>query len=150
MVLAPLINMWSIALNARVKPAFRKFFCLLAKICLYWRGAKRRAGHNESDALVGRKAAAASAARIRPIICVGETLSERESGATVAVVRRQLRAAISKLSLAQLTQVVVAYEPAWAIGTGRTATPEMAQEVHAETLYSLALYARLRFRQLVA
>ena len=72
---------------------------------------------------------AALASRVTPIVCVGETLAERDAGATGAVVERQLGAAVDALG-AGLARVVVAYEPVWAIGTGRTATPEQAQEVH--------------------
>jgi triosephosphate isomerase len=91
--------------------------------------SERRAMHGESDALVARKAAAALAAGLKPIVCVGETLAERDAGQTETVVLRQLEAVASGLGL-KLAQVVVAYEPVWAIGTGRTATPEQAQTVH--------------------
>jgi triosephosphate isomerase len=99
--------------------------------------SERRQGHGESDALVGRKAAAALAAGITPIACVGETLAEREGGDTEAVVLRQLDAVLAALGDGA-RRAVYAYEPVWAIGTGRTATPEMAQAVHAQ------LRARLR------
>jgi triosephosphate isomerase len=78
---------------------------------------------------VGAKANAALAARVTPIVCVGETLAERDAGATGAVVERQLDAVVDALG-AGLPRIVVAYEPVWAIGTGRTATPAQAQEVH--------------------
>jgi triosephosphate isomerase len=91
--------------------------------------SERRAMHGESDALVARKAAAALAAGLKPIVCVGETLAERDAGQTETVVLRQLEAVASGLG-PKLAQVVVAYEPVWAIGTGRTATPEQAQTVH--------------------
>ena len=91
--------------------------------------SERRALHGESDELVGRKAAAALAAGLKPIVCVGETLAQREAGETEAVVLRQLDAVTTRLR-AGIAKTVVAYEPVWAIGTGRTAKPEQAQEVH--------------------
>jgi triosephosphate isomerase len=92
--------------------------------------SERRAMHAESDALVAAKAQAALAAKLVPIVCVGETLEQRESGATAAVVKRQMSAVIHELAHC-ISEIVVAYEPVWAIGTGRTATPEQAQQVHA-------------------
>jgi triosephosphate isomerase (TIM) len=92
--------------------------------------SERRQLHGESDALVAAKAVAALAAGLIPIVCVGETLAERDAGSTAAVVERQIDAAIGALR-DSFARVVVAYEPVWAIGTGRTATPEQAQEVHA-------------------
>src|SRR6202790_3041934 len=91
--------------------------------------SERRALHGETDALVAAKSAAALAAGLTPIVCVGETLAEREAGATEAIVTRQLGAVISRLG-ARVAETVVAYEPVWAIGTGRTATPEQAQAMH--------------------
>ena len=93
--------------------------------------SERRAYHAESDSTVASKTAAALAEGITPIVCVGETLVEREAGNTEEVVFRQLDAVIEKLSPGNISSIVVAYEPVWAIGTGRTATPEMAQQVHA-------------------
>jgi triosephosphate isomerase len=92
--------------------------------------SERRAYHGESDQLVADKARAALAHGITPIVCVGETLAQREAGETAAVVKRQLSAVIHTLGHC-VSEMVVAYEPVWAIGTGRTATPEQAQEVHA-------------------
>jgi triosephosphate isomerase len=94
--------------------------------------SERRAYHGESSELVAQKALAALNAGLIPIVCVGETLAEREAGQTVTVVGSQLAAVLALLDDAQLQKIVVAYEPVWAIGTGRTATPEMAQEVHAQ------------------
>jgi triosephosphate isomerase (TIM) len=87
-------------------------------------------GHAESDALVAQKAQAALAKGVTPIVCVGETLAEREAGQTETVVKRQLSAVIHTLAHCA-AEMVVAYEPVWAIGTDRTATPEQAQAVHA-------------------
>jgi len=92
--------------------------------------SERRQYHAESDALVAAKAGAALACGLTPIVCVGETLAERDAGRTEAVVTSQLAAVIAALA-ARASQMVVAYEPVWAIGTGRTATPEQAQSVHA-------------------
>jgi triosephosphate isomerase len=91
--------------------------------------SERRALHHESDALVAAKAQAALARGVTPIVCVGETLAQREAGETEAVVKRQLSAVIHQLAHCA-SEMVVAYEPVWAIGTGRTATPEQAQAVH--------------------
>lgn len=93
--------------------------------------SERRAYHGESDQLVAKKYAAARAAGLIPILCIGETLEEREQGITEEVVARQLNAVIELEGIAALADGVVAYEPVWAIGTGKTATPEQAQDVHA-------------------
>ena len=92
--------------------------------------SERRQYHAETDALVAEKARAALAAGITPIVCVGETLAEREAGRTEEVVKRQLAAVIHANGHC-ISEVVVAYEPVWAIGTGKTASPEEAQAVHA-------------------
>ena len=92
--------------------------------------SERRQYHGATDVVVAEKAQRALASGITPIICVGETLQEREAGQTEAVVKRQL-AAVIHLNGHCISEVVVAYEPVWAIGTGRTATPEQAQAVHA-------------------
>jgi triosephosphate isomerase (TIM) len=93
--------------------------------------SERRQLHGESDAAVAAKAAAAVGAGLRPIVCVGETLAEREAGQTQQVVQRQLAAVLDRIGAPTLTGGALAYEPVWAIGTGRTATPNQAQEVHA-------------------
>jgi triosephosphate isomerase len=93
--------------------------------------SERRAYHGESDELVAKKALAAMGEGMTPIVCVGETLEQREAGQTFDVVGAQLAAVLDVLDAGAASKIVVAYEPVWAIGTGRTATPEMAQEVHA-------------------
>jgi len=92
--------------------------------------SERRAYHGESDQLVADKAKMALKHHLTPVVCVGETLAEREAGQTDAVVKRQMSAVIHTLGHC-ISQIVVAYEPVWAIGTGKTATPEQAQQVHA-------------------
>jgi len=93
--------------------------------------SERRSVFGETDDLVAQKFAVAIKHRLAPILCVGETLAERESGATEAVVARQLDAVIRRCGAAALGQGVLAYEPVWAIGTGKAATPQQAQAVHA-------------------
>jgi triosephosphate isomerase len=93
--------------------------------------SERRALFGESDAFVAKKAAALLEHGIRPIVCVGETLEQREQGRTSAVVSAQLEGSLASIPKEAAEEVVVAYEPVWAIGTGKTATPELAQEVHA-------------------
>ena len=93
--------------------------------------SERRSLYGESDVLVARKFMAAQKAGLTPILCVGETLAEREAGSTPAVVTRQLKAVLDAAGIAAFAQAVVAYEPVWAIGTGRTAKSDQAQEVHA-------------------
>jgi len=93
--------------------------------------SERRALYGEDDATVARKFAAAQAAGLIPILCVGETLEQRESGATEAVLERQLGAVLGASGIGAFAAAVIAYEPVWAIGTGRTATPEQAQAAHA-------------------
>ncbi|GAB3409070.1 triose-phosphate isomerase [Massilia agilis] len=94
--------------------------------------SERRAYHGEGNELVARKAKAALDAGLTPIVCVGETLAQREANQTAAVVGEQLGTVLETLSPEEVTKIVVAYEPVWAIGTGKTATPAMAQEVHAQ------------------
>ena len=91
--------------------------------------SERRAIHHEDDALVNRKIKAALAHELTPIFCVGEELAIRESGAHVSHVIRQVRAGLEGFHKPELKKIVIAYEPVWAIGTGKTATPEDAQEV---------------------
>ena len=91
--------------------------------------SERRQYHQESDAVVATKAQRALAAGITPIVCVGETLAEREAGDTEAVIKRQL-AAVVHVNGHCISEIVLAYEPVWAIGTGKTASPEQAQAVH--------------------
>ena len=93
--------------------------------------SERRALFGESDAFIARKVAALFAAGLRPILCVGETLDEREAGRTFAVLEAQLSGSLAELPAERAAELVIAYEPVWAIGTGRTATPETAQEAHA-------------------
>jgi triosephosphate isomerase len=93
--------------------------------------SERRSYYGDTDSIVAAKFEAAQKAGLIPILCVGETLDEREKNVTADVVTRQLDAVISRCGIAALARSVVAYEPVWAIGTGRTATPEQAQEVHA-------------------
>ncbi|HLA76394.1 MAG TPA: triose-phosphate isomerase [Vicinamibacteria bacterium] len=93
--------------------------------------SERRQLFAETDEAVAKKAKAALAHSLTPIVCVGETLAERESARTMEVVERQVERALRELSADQVAALVIAYEPVWAIGTGRNATPEQAQEVHA-------------------
>ncbi len=93
--------------------------------------SERRTLYGEDDQRVATKFAVARAAGIKPILCVGETLEEREQGITEAVIARQLDAVIATQGASALAAGVIAYEPVWAIGTGKTATPEQAQQVHA-------------------
>ncbi len=93
--------------------------------------SERRMYQKESNELIAKKALAALAASIKPIICVGELLAEREAGQTEHIVSHQLRGSLEGISKAQMEEVIIAYEPVWAIGTGKTATAEQAQEVHA-------------------
>jgi triosephosphate isomerase len=93
--------------------------------------SERRAFYGETDGIVTGKFKAARAAGLEPILCVGETLQERQAGATDDVVRRQLTAVLDEVPIEEFTAAVVAYEPVWAIGTGHTASPDQAQTVHA-------------------
>ncbi|NIB44294.1 triose-phosphate isomerase [Pseudomaricurvus alkylphenolicus] len=92
--------------------------------------SERREYHSETNELVAEKFAAAQQAGLVPILCVGETLEQRNASETLDVIAEQLKAVIDRAGLQAMTDAVVAYEPVWAIGTGLTATPEQAQEVH--------------------
>jgi len=105
--------------------------------------SERRHIFGEQDALINAKVKAALAAGLDPILCVGETLSERDGNQTLGVVERQTREGLQGVAADALPRVTLAYEPVWAIGTGRNATPAQAQEVHAEIRKVLAaLYGR--------
>lgn len=93
--------------------------------------SERRQVYGESDALVARKFVAAQSQALVPVLCVGETLEEREGGRTDEVVARQIEAVLAVSGIAAFGRAVVAYEPVWAIGTGRNASPQQAQDVHA-------------------
>jgi triosephosphate isomerase len=107
-------------------PMLRDFACTYVIVG----HSERRSYYGEDDGLVAEKFAAAQSHGLTPILCVGETLTERESNQTEQVVARQLDAVLGKASIAAFKNAVVAYEPVWAIGTGKTATPEQAQAVH--------------------
>jgi triosephosphate isomerase (TIM) len=100
--------------------------------------SERRHVFGETDAQTTRKMALTTQARLTPMLCVGETLAEREAGRTAEVVERQLTAGMADLDNAQVGAIMLAYEPVWAIGTGRTATPEDASEIHAVLRRALA------------
>jgi len=102
--------------------------------------SERRQYQRESNELIARKALAAHAATLKPILCIGETLAEREANQTEAVLEAQLRGSLAGLNKAQMEETILAYEPVWAIGTGITATTEQAQSTHAfvrQTLVAL-------------
>lgn len=105
----------------------KEFGCTLALVG----HSERRQLYGESNALVARRFAAALATGLTPVLCVGETLEQREAGETEIVVADQLQAVFTELGDGAFRKAVIAYEPVWAIGTGRTATPQQAQEVHA-------------------
>lgn len=115
------------AYTGEIAPAMLKEFGVRYAIVGH---SERRQYHYESDEVVAAKAQQALSAGITPIVCVGETLAEREAGKTEEVVKRQLAAVIHTNGHC-ISELVVAYEPVWAIGTGKTATPEQAQQVHA-------------------
>jgi triosephosphate isomerase len=92
--------------------------------------SERRQHQKESDELIAKKALAAHAAALKPIVCVGETLIEREANQTEKVLETQTRGSLAGLTKEQMVETIVAYEPVWAIGTGKTATPQQAQDAH--------------------
>ena len=100
--------------------------------------SERRQYFGETDETVNKRTAAAVAAGLVAVVCVGETLEEREGNKTAAVIDRQVRKAFEGISAADMAKIVIAYEPVWAIGTGKTATDEQAQEVHAQIRALLA------------
>jgi triosephosphate isomerase len=100
--------------------------------------SERRQFFGETDETVDKKVRAALAIGLKAIVCVGETLAERDAGRASEVVRRQVSGGIGQLTSSDLSRIIVAYEPVWAIGTGRTATPEIAAEMHAEIRKILA------------
>jgi triosephosphate isomerase len=114
--------------------------------------SERRQYFAETDVTVNRKMRAALQAQLDPILCIGETLEQRESNATLGVLEQQVRQGLAEISADGMSRVVMAYEPVWAIGTGRTATPTQAQEVHAfirgllGELYGKALAEEVRIQ----
>ena len=92
--------------------------------------SERRQYFGETNETVNKRLKAALKASLTPIVCIGETLEEREAGKTLAVIEQQVREGLNDLSSEEMNKVVIAYEPVWAIGTGKTATPDQAQEVH--------------------
>lgn len=100
--------------------------------------SERREYFGETDAIVNKKTLAALAANLKPIVCIGETLEEREASKVDEVIKTQLEGALVGVTADAADQLVIAYEPVWAIGTGKTATPEMAEAVHAQIRCLLA------------
>jgi len=93
--------------------------------------SERRQYQKESDAIIAKKAAAAHAGSLKPVVCVGETLAEREGGQMEKVLETQVRGSLGGLTKEQMTETIIAYEPVWAIGTRKTATTQQAQDAHA-------------------
>ena len=102
--------------------------------------SERRHGHGESDAVVAEKFCAAQAAGLTPVLCLGETLAERDADQTEQVLARQFDAVLNRAGVAAFDNAVLAYEPVWAIGTGRTASPEQAEEAHRFLRSRMALH----------
>jgi len=102
--------------------------------------SERRQYQHEGDSLIAKKVMAAHSAALKPIVCVGETLAEREAGQTEKVLDTQIRGSLAGLAAEQMLETIIAYEPVWAIGTGKTATTQQAQEAHA---YIRELLAKL-------
>jgi triosephosphate isomerase len=111
--------------------------------------SERRQFQKESDALIAKKALAAHAASLKPIVCVGETLAEREGNLTEKVLETQVRGSLAGLTKEEIVETVIAYEPVWAIGTGHNATHAQAQEVHAFIRGRLAKVWNEEFAQAV-
>jgi len=116
------------AFTGEISPAMLKDVGCTYVLCGH---SERRHVIHESDELVGKKVTAAIGGGVLPILCVGELLEERDAGQTEQVVARHLRTGLAGLGVEKVSAVTIAYEPVWAIGTGRTATPQQAQEVHA-------------------
>jgi triosephosphate isomerase len=116
------------AFTGEISPAMLKDVGCTHVLCGH---SERRHVLGESDELVGKKVTAAISGGLLPILCVGELLDERDAGRTEAVVARHMKTGLAGLSREKMSAVTIAYEPVWAIGTGRTATPQQAQEVHA-------------------
>lgn len=116
------------AFTGEISPAMLKDVGCTYVLCGH---SERRHVLGETNELVGKKVTAAIAGGLLPILCVGELLAERDAGQTEAVVQRQVQTGLAGLSAEKASAVTIAYEPVWAIGTGRTATPEQAQEAHA-------------------
>jgi triosephosphate isomerase len=100
--------------------------------------SERRQYQHETDALIAKKAAAVHAANLKPIVCIGETLAEREGNLTEKVLETQVRGSLAGLTREQMVETIIAYEPVWAIGTGKTATTQQAQDAHAFIRKTLA------------
>ncbi|MEE2642847.1 MAG: triose-phosphate isomerase [Planctomycetota bacterium] len=114
--------------------------------------SERRHVMGETDEIINKKVKVALESGLTPIVCVGETLEERESGTTMAVIESQFKGSLEGLSPEQVGEIVIAYEPVWAIGTGKVATPEQAEEVHSdlrkllETSYNAEISAKVRIQ----
>ncbi len=116
------------AFTGEISPAMLKDVGCTYVLCGH---SERRHVIGETDELVGKKLAASISGGLLPVLCVGELLEERDAGETEQVVARHLKTGLAGLSAEKMSAVTIAYEPVWAIGTGRTATPQQAQEVHA-------------------
>jgi len=123
------------AFTGEISPAMLKDVGCAYVLCGH---SERRHVIHESDELVGKKVTAAISGGLLPVLCVGELLEERDAGATEKVVERHMRTGLAGLDVEKMSAVTIAYEPVWAIGTGRTATPQQAQEVHQFTRNLLA------------
>lgn len=108
--------------------------------------SERRQLFGETDEFIHQKISAVLSGHLRPILCVGETLAQREAGKTLEVIQQQLKYGLKGLKKSQMDRVLIAYEPVWAIGTGKNATPEMAQEVHA----AIRQFLKEKFDQAIA